>query len=241
MDYTPADMMAVLLAREIRDGDRVFHGLASPLPMVAILLARSTHAPNLVYLNITGAVDPTPSRLPTSTVDPALWEGARSRITLADIFDLNARGEMDLVFFGAAQVDRRGRINLSAIGPWEAPKVRLPGGAGSAAMLPRARRAVVWRARHDRRTLVESVDFVTASGNLDRVITPYAVFERRDGLLTLRSRHPYVSDETVVAETGFALTPPCAVTAAPTAEELEALRRVDPGGVRAVEFGSRNG
>lgn len=234
-------MMAVLLAREIRDGERVFHGLASPLPMVAIQLARVTHAPHLVYLNITGAVDPTPSRLPVSTVDPALWEGARSRITLADIFDLNARGEMDLVFFGAAQVDRHGRINLSAIGPWDRPKVRLPGGAGSAAMLPRARRAVVWRARHDRRTLVESVDFVTAAGNLDRVITPYAIFERVDGELRLRSRHPYVSDDTVVAQTAFALRPPFAVTSAPTAAELKALRAVDPGNVREVEFGTKTG
>jgi glutaconate CoA-transferase subunit B len=34
-----ADAMAVALARLLHDGERVFHGVASPLPMVAILLA----------------------------------------------------------------------------------------------------------------------------------------------------------------------------------------------------------
>src|SRR5439155_8947607 len=52
-----ADLMAVAMARLLVDGETVFHGVASPLPMVAILLARRLHAPRLTYLNITGAVD----------------------------------------------------------------------------------------------------------------------------------------------------------------------------------------
>ena len=42
--------------------------------MVATLLAKHLHAPDLTYLNITGAVDSTPERLPVSTVDPALLD-----------------------------------------------------------------------------------------------------------------------------------------------------------------------
>ena len=56
-----ADKMAVFLSRFIRDGELVFHGVASPLPMAAIVMARKTHAPNLTYLNIPGGVDPRPS------------------------------------------------------------------------------------------------------------------------------------------------------------------------------------
>ena len=41
----PREMMAVSLARLLRDGETVFHGVASPLPMIAILLAKALHAP----------------------------------------------------------------------------------------------------------------------------------------------------------------------------------------------------
>src|SRR3712207_4703183 len=55
---TASDLMAVAMARALRNGETVFHGVASPLPMVAILLAKRTHAPDLVYVNITGSIDP---------------------------------------------------------------------------------------------------------------------------------------------------------------------------------------
>src|SRR2546430_5109989 len=89
-----ADLMAVAMARLLRNGETVFHGVASPLPMVAILLAKRLHAPELVYLNITGSTDPQPERLPRSTVDPALFAHNRSRVTLTDLFDLCARGKL---------------------------------------------------------------------------------------------------------------------------------------------------
>ncbi|MCQ3980815.1 MAG: CoA-transferase, partial [Anaerolineae bacterium] len=53
---TPDMMLPIALARLLRDGETVFHGVASPVPMVAILLAKRLHAPNLVYLNITGSI-----------------------------------------------------------------------------------------------------------------------------------------------------------------------------------------
>ena len=40
-----AEQMAVALARLLRDGETVFFGVASPLPMVAALLAQRLHAP----------------------------------------------------------------------------------------------------------------------------------------------------------------------------------------------------
>ena len=49
--------MCVALAREIRDGDIVFHGLASPVPMTAMKLAKAL-GKDFTYLNITGGVDP---------------------------------------------------------------------------------------------------------------------------------------------------------------------------------------
>lgn len=239
-ELTPDIMMAVAMSRLLRDGELAFHGVASPLPMVAILLAKATHAPHLVYLNITGSVDPQPDHLPHSTVDPALLHGTRSIITLADAFDLSARGELDTVFLSGVQIDARGRINMSAIGDYAHPKVRLPGGAGSAFLMPTANRVILWRTRHDPRTFVEELSFVTGTGNVDRVVTPLCVFRRdhRVGRLVVETIHPYSSPDEVKAQTGFEVgVQGVPNTPSPTTQELEALQRVDPAGVRRIEFG----
>jgi glutaconate CoA-transferase subunit B len=234
-------MMAVALSRLLRDGEIAFHGVASPLPMVAILLAKATHAPNLVYLNITGSVDARPEHLPHSTVDPALLAGTRTLVTLADIFDLSARGELDTVFLSGVQIDGRGRINMSAIGDHSHPKVRLPGGAGSAFLMSTANRILLWRTRHDRRTFVERLDFVTGAGNVAAVVTPLAVLRRDlspESRLRLASVHPGVAVADVVAGTGFDLgaTGDVPETPAPTADELAALAEIDPERVRDLDF-----
>lgn len=230
--------MVVTLARLLRDGETVFHGVASPLPMVATLLAKRLHAPDLVYLSIGGGVDPHPVRLPVSTVDPALLHGTRALVTLTDLFDLAARGRLDVAFLGGVQIDGSGRINMSLIGDPARPKVRLPGGAGSAALMPVARRTILWRTKHDPRTFVERLDFVTAAGNVAHVITPLCLFARREGRLVVESVHPGVDPDALRAATGFPLavgsgTP---VTPPPTAKELEALARIDPDNVRVSEF-----
>jgi glutaconate CoA-transferase subunit B len=238
-ELTPDVMMAVAMSRLLRDGEIVFHGVASPLPMVAILLAKATHAPSLVYLNITGSIDPSPAHLPRSTVDPALLQGTRSMITLADAFDLSARDELDTVFLSGVQIDAQGRINMSVIGDYAQPKVRLPGGAGSAFLMSTANRILLWRTRHDPRTFVEELPFVTGAGNVDRVVTPLCVFRREpeSGRLVVESIHPYSSPEEVRAQTGFDVdVEGVPTTSPPTKEELEALQRVDPDGVRRIEF-----
>lgn len=231
-------MMAVAMSRLLRDGETVFHGVASPLPMVATLLAKRLAAPHLVYLNITGSVDPAPARLPVSTVDPALLRGTRSLVTLTDLFDLAARGRLDVAFLSGAQIDQAGRINLSVIGDFARPSVRLPGGAGSAALMPSARRVILWRTKHDRRSFVDHLDFVTAAGNVDRVVTPLCVFVRRQGRLEVESLHPGVTPDRLREQTGFAVavddTTP--VTLPPTHVELALLAEIDPERVIETEF-----
>lgn len=234
---TPS-IMVVALARLLRDGETVFHGVASPLPMVATLLAKRLHAPDLTYLNITGGIDAEPERLPISTVDPSLLRGTRALVTLTDLFDLSARGRLDTAFLSGVQIDGQGRINMSVIGPFAQPKVRLPGGAGSAALMPTAKRTILWRTKHDPRVFVERLDFVTASGNVDRVVTPLCVFVRRDGQLAVESIHPGIEPDVLRAATGFpvevdASTP---VTPPPTEHELAALAALDPERVIESEF-----
>lgn len=239
---TAADTMAVVLARLLRDGETVFHGVASPLPMVAILLAQRLHAPSLVYLNITGSTNPAPERLPRSTVDPLLLGGTRSLVTLTDLFDLSARGRLDTAFLSGVQINGQGQINMSLIpgpgGDPHRPKVRLPGGAGSACILPTAGRTILWRTKHDRRTFVEHLSFTTASGNTAYVVTPLCLFRREAGRLVVASIHAGVDPATLREQTGFAIAVDEATprTPEPSAAELAALRAVDPQQVRLIEF-----
>jgi glutaconate CoA-transferase subunit B len=159
-------------------------------------------------------------------------------VTLTDLFDLSARGRLDTAFLSGVQIDGRGRINMSVIGDFAHPKVRLPGGAGSAALMPTARRTILWRTKHDRRTFVDRLDFVTAAGNVDRVVTPLCVFHRRDGLLAVESVHPGVTSATLKAATDFPISvdDEIPVTPVPTEPELTALSDVDPMAVSASEF-----
>lgn len=231
-------MLVVSLARMLRDGEVVFHGVASPIPAAAVLLAKKTHAPNLVYLNITGSVDPTPDGLPESTVDPQLLQGTAGFFSLADAFDLAARGRVDTAFLSGVQIDRYGRINMSAIGDYARPKVRLPGGAGSAFLMETAGRVLLWRTRHDRKTFVEQVSFITASGRVDRVVTPLCVFILQGGELKVESIHPWTTPEEIRDNTGFPVqvdesTP---FTLPPTSAEREALGQVDPQKTWMIEF-----
>jgi glutaconate CoA-transferase subunit B len=235
--YSPADLMAVAMARLLHNGEIVFHGVASPLPMVAILLAKRLHAPDMVYVNITGSVDPTPTHLSRSSTAPQLLDGAEALITLADIFDLSARGRLDTAFLGGVQIDGQGRINMSVIGDFHHPTVRLPGGAGSALVLPTARRTILWRTQHTPRSLVERLDFVTATGHVDRLVTPLCVFRMEPGGFALERVYPGVTPDQVRAATGFSFRCPEDVPVLePTYEELDALHAVDPERVREIEF-----
>ena len=44
-DYTVDEIMCTTLAAQFQDGDEVCNGMASFIPVAAIMLARRTHAP----------------------------------------------------------------------------------------------------------------------------------------------------------------------------------------------------
>jgi glutaconate CoA-transferase, subunit B len=238
--WSPFSFIVTNLARFVRPHEVTFSGVNSTLPMLACLLAKRAYDFEFTYINVAGGVDPQPSSIPISSSDPVLAEGSRSIFSNEDFYDLCTRGEMDLCFLGAAQVDGLGQTNVSSIGDWHNPKVRLPGGGGGAVMLPTARRAVTWRTEHSRRTMVEKLDFLTAAGGMTGVVTPIAVFIKRDGRLALQSWHPESSLDEVRARTAFTFDAEGAVTAEPPTErEREALRSLDPTGTFERDAGVR--
>jgi glutaconate CoA-transferase, subunit B len=232
--WTPFSYIVVNLARQIRPNDVAFSGVNSTLPMLACLLAKRAYEFDYTYINVAGGVEPVPTTIPQSSSDPAIVKGSPAIFANEDFYDLCARGRLDLVYLGCAQIDALGRTNVSAIGSWENPKVRLPGGGGAAVMMPTAKRVATWRTEHSARALVEKLDFVTAAGNMATLVTPLAVFQRDTApgsRFRLESFHPATTAEAIRERTGFTFD---ATHARPspemTADEQAALLALDPAG-----------
>jgi len=237
-NFKISDIMTCALSRLLTDGENVFHGVSSHMPMVAIALARATHGPNIVHLNIPGGVNPKSIKnAEYSSAGQELFKGSEAVLPLSEVFDLSMRGKLDVAFLSGVQFDVSGNVNASVIGDYNKPKVRLPGGAGSAVLIPTAKKAIIWRTKHDKRTFVEKVDFVTTRGNLWKIVTPLCVFEFKNGNLQLDSIHPTSSLEEVIENTGFKVVyDEIKYTPIPSKEELKTLKRIDPYDLRSKEF-----
>lgn len=237
-DYRPSDIMICAMSRLIHNKEKVFHGVSSHMPMIALMLAKSIHAPDAVHLNIPGGVDPKLRFLQKYTsAGVELFENSVSEFPLAEVFDLSMRGGLDVAFLSGIQFDVHGNVNASVIGDYHKPKVRMPGGAGSAVLIPTAKRAIIWRTKHDVRTFVPKVDFVTTRGNIDRIVTPLCIFKFENDELLLDTIHPTSSLEEVIANTGFGVKyTKVEYTQKPTAEEMMMLKRIDGKDYRNIEF-----
>ena len=230
-EWRGAEYVVVNLARAIAPHEVVFSGVNSVLPMAACILAKRAYDFPFTYLSVAGGVDVVPDRLPRSSTDPALLAGSAAIFSNEDFYDLATRGKLDLIYLGAAQIDAFGRTNVSAIGEWAHPKVRLPGGGGAAVMMPTAPRVALWRTEHSQRTLVEKLEFVTAAGNTVVLVTPYAVFERDPSTnerFHLSSYRQDVTPAAIAERTGFSFDATRAVPTKPmTARERTALDAMD--------------
>jgi len=232
--------ICVLACAEAWRGDGEI--LASPMgiiPRLGAQLARLTFAPDLVLS------DGEAYLLAGETVEG--W------LPYRDVFRLVARGRRH-VMMGASQLDRHGNQNISCVGDWARPTRQLLGVRGAPGNTVNHTTSY-WIPRHSTRVLVERVDMVSGIGydraaalgppgnrfhEIRRVVTNLAVldFPAPEHTMRVRSVHPGVSLDEVVAATGFPLNVPDEVprTALPSAEELKLIRdRLDPGALRDRE------
>ncbi len=230
-DYTLNELMCVLAAREISDGDVVFVGIG--LPNLACNLARATHAPNMTLIYESGAVGAIPDRVPPSIGDPALVTGSLQVTSMADIFQsFLQNGKIQIGFLGGAQVDKFGDINTTVVGPYGAPKVRLPGSGGASEIAAHAQRVLIVT-KLDKRAFPEKVDFVTSNGKrVAKIITNMGVLEPGPGgEMILTALHPGVTFEQVQENVGWTLKKAADVKTSPlpSSREIELLRtKLDP-------------
>lgn len=240
---TSADRLVAQMASEIRDGDVVATGVASPLAVLAIAVARATHAPTLTYLACVGSLNPNVTRLLGSSEDLAYLDGRSAEISIPDLFDHARRGRVDTVFFGAVEVDGEGRTNLSAMGSLAKPRIKFPGVVGACSLRRWCKRPVLVVPRQTARCLVPRVHVrSTDDDRRTRLLTDLAGFSIGPGGAVLEAVAGHATVDDVRARTGFVFREAATVTrfADPAADVLAAIRQLDPDNLRAELVGQLN-
>jgi glutaconate CoA-transferase subunit B len=238
---TAADRLVWQMACEIEDGAVVATGVASPLAVLAIALARATHAPRLTYLACVGSLNPSVSRLLGSSEDLAYLAGRVGEVTIPDLFDHARRGRIDNVFFGAAEVDGLGRTNLSAAGSLAHPTVKFPGVVGACSLRRWCKRPVLVVPRQGRRQLVERVAVrSTDDPRRTRLLTDVAVFTVGTPGAVLEAIAPGATLDQVRARTGFgyAIAASLHALSDPPDHVIDTMEALDPDRFRSALVGA---
>jgi acyl CoA:acetate/3-ketoacid CoA transferase beta subunit len=254
MDITSDEIMVFCMARQVRDGEIVAQGLATPLAAAAYLLARRTHAPNLYFTSAIGqGLCRRPAPLGLTQVESLWLDRALVNVgfvrAAADILPRLRPKE----FFRPAQVDPGGNFNNIAFGKdYRRPRMRLPGTGGIPDVTTFIEDIQLYVPRHSRMTFVPKLDFLSGLGHNPArrtgagpcfLVTDLGQFDfqgRRDGRpwMRLTSYHPGVDPAKIAAHTGFELeiAPDVHPTPLPDEAELRLLREeIDPLGIRKLE------
>jgi acyl CoA:acetate/3-ketoacid CoA transferase beta subunit len=241
-----ADVCVVALAEAFRGDGEIFASGMGTIPMLGARLARATFEPDLLVSD--GEAFFVDGDLPIGGTEKVVegWIPFRS------VFDMLWGGRRHVVM-GASQLDQYGNQNIANIGPWARPTAQLLGVRGAPGNTANHTTSY-WVPGHSTRVFVSEVDVVSGIGyrraadagdwvaahhEIRRVVTNKAVldFETPDHRARLRSVHPGVTIDEVLEATGFELAVADDVSESrpPTAEEADALARLDPDGVRHRE------
>jgi glutaconate CoA-transferase subunit B len=251
IDYTRRELMAVIAAREIQDGDIVFCGTG--ISMLAAMAAKHINAPNSIIFFETGAVDSRLQEIPLAVADSRVMYWTAVNGGLADAFATMQNrftGRRVVGILGAAQIDRFGNLNSTAIGDYWQPTVRFSGSGGACDVASFVNKTIIFM-QHQKRKFVPVVDYVTSPGWLTgpgaretagltpggpyAVVTNLAVmgFDAQNREMYLKACYPGIDAAQVQKHTGFSVDTSRAVEVAPPdSEELRILREVcDPQGL----------
>jgi glutaconate CoA-transferase subunit B len=145
------DYVVRAIAELLNDGELVYVGLNSGPAILGAFMARDLMKKDIDIVGVAEAFNPKSITLSPSTGDPFFLEGSPVMITV-DSFDLAQKGELDVMFLGPAQIDEETNVNLTAIGDYERPKVKLPGGAATAYLMPLVKKMILWNLKHSKRS-----------------------------------------------------------------------------------------
>ncbi len=244
-----ADVCAVAVADCFRGDGEILANPIGTIPMIGGRLARATWEPDLMMTDGEAALIANDAAVP-ARADRVFetWNPYRR------MFDVVWSGRRH-VMMGATQVDRYGNQNIAALGGTPTrPRTQLLGFRGAPGNTINDVTSY-WVPAHGPKVFVEAVDVVTGVGydraaalgetaarfhEIRRVVSNLGVFdfETPDHSMRIRSLHPGVTVDEVVAATGFELVIPDEIPTSrlPTPDELRLLDEViDPAGTRHRE------
>jgi acyl CoA:acetate/3-ketoacid CoA transferase beta subunit len=239
MTMTRADICCVAVAECFRGDGEIVANPIGTIPRIGGLLARQSFEPDLVMTDseamFTDAAGNVEAWNPYRSMFDVVWSGRRH------------------VMMGGSQIDAYGNQNFAAIGDMKKPKAQLLGFRGAPGNTVNNVTSY-WVPNHGPRVFVSQVDVVTGVGydrvaaagsaatrhhELRHIVTNLAVldFQTPDHRMRLRSVHPGVSVDDVVAATGFELAIPADVPESrlPTDTELAIIATIDPDSTRHQE------
>ena len=251
-EYTLAELMICAASEAWRnDGEVLATGIGT-LPRLAASLSMLSTNPDLMMTDseafLLSAPNPIGPRAAQFKPACETWMG------FSRIFD-NVWGGKRHAMVGPTQIDRFGQANISCIGDYARPKAMMLGVRGFPGnSISHANSFFV--PSHNTRVFKDGeCDVVASIGynparlakgySLDEVdirlvITDLCVmdFGGPGHQIRLRSLHPGITVEQVQQNTGFPVCVPAdvATTPAPTAGQLEIIRRMDPHNLRAREL-----
>ncbi len=247
-DYTLREMMTIVAAREIKDGEIVFCGTG--ISMLAAMAAKYISAPNSVIFFETGAIDSTLEEVPLAVADPRVMFRTSVNGRLSDSFATmeNPMTGMHVVaVLGAAQIDIYGNLNSTVIGDYHAPDIRFSGSGGACDAACFASRTIVFM-QHEKKKFVAKLDYLTSPGWIDgpdgrrkvglrrggpsSVITNMGIMRFDDDTkeMYLSGYYPGITPEQILNNMEFTVDVSRAVeVSSPSSEELRMLReKCDP-------------
>jgi glutaconate CoA-transferase subunit B len=247
-NYTLKEMMTLVAAREIRNGDIVFCGTG--ISMLAAMAAKNINAPESVIFFETGAIDSKLEDLPLAVGDSRIMYQSSSNGGLLDAFATMQNrftGERIVGILGAAQIDIYGNLNSTVLGDYHEPSVRFAGSGGACDVASFVSRSIVFMKQEKRKFKIK-LDYLTSPGYLDgpdgrenaglpkggphRVITDMGVmgFDDETKRMFLEGYYPGVTPEDILEKMEFEIDiSRASEVLPPTLAELTLLReKCDP-------------
>jgi glutaconate CoA-transferase, subunit A len=252
------EIIAARIAAELDNESFASAGAVSPLANVAYRLAKATHASDMIIATMScGHLDIAPSPMILSLIESLDCETAVAHAGGDDTYSTYYQaGAVTHEIVGAAQVDRRGRVNTIALRKRDGGLIRLPGQGGMADVANMHRDYLLYVPRHSVQSLVEDVEIASSARGLltqnERepmgyrtgealVFTDLCVFrlDRSSRELIVIETMPDITQQQIRDATGFAVTfdADCREIPLPSNDTLGVLRnRIDPLGLRRLEF-----
>jgi glutaconate CoA-transferase, subunit B len=250
-DYKTTELMGAVVARQIRNDDVTFIGVG--IPLIAGILAVTTHAPDAILVYEGGGIGARTRRLPWTISDNPTTDNALAAAQMWRVFSDQQRGLITLGIIGGAEIDPYGNLNTTVIlggdHSYARPKIRLPGSGGANDIASSAGRTVIMM-RLQKGKFVEHLHYITSPGHLTgpgareraglhgkgpvKVVTEKCIFgfDAQTKVMYLETLFPNVKVQDIkdLVNWDLIVSPDLNEVEPPTEEQIRVMRSYDPMG-----------